>query len=201
MNDEPFVNISPLVEAISAALPPYFDKPFAFLGHSMGALISFDLARHLRRLRRPGPVQLFVSGRPAPQAPDLDSPTYNLPEPEFMAELRRLNGTPKEALDHPELMQLLLPIIRADFSICQTYVYLDEPPLECPIDVYGGRQDADILPEHLEAWRSQTSSSFTMQMFEGDHFFIHSAQDQFLQTLRKKLIQIVANIMPATPGM
>ena len=92
----------------------------------MGAMISFELARHLRRHNRPQPVELFVSGRSAPQMPPIEPPTYDLPDEEFRQELRRLKGTPEEVLSHPELMQLMTPILRADFSVCQTYAYTPE---------------------------------------------------------------------------
>jgi len=149
----------------------------------------------LRREHGPGPVHLFVSGRRAPQVPDPDPPTYNLPEPEFLEELRRLNGTPKAVFEHPELMQLMIPILRADFELVQTYMYLPEPPLDCPISAFGGLQDEDVTREHLEAWRDQTTASFSLQMFPGDHFFLHTAQAFLLQTIACKL-QPVRSLNP-----
>src|ERR1051325_10798789 len=148
--ETPYKRVGPLVEAVAGAIQPLLDRPFAFFGHSMGAIICFELARHLRR-QRPDtqPAYLFVSGRRAPQFPDTDRVTYDLPEPELIAELRRLHGTPQEVLEHPELMRLMLPLLRADFELVQTYEYTPEPPLGCPIAVFGGLQDYEVPRESL----------------------------------------------------
>jgi medium-chain acyl-[acyl-carrier-protein] hydrolase len=108
-----------------------------------------------------------------------------------MAKLRELNGTPEEVLENDELMQLLLPVLRADFALCETYVYRPEPPLDCPITAFGGLRDASVRREHLEAWREQTTSSFLLHMFPGDHFFLNTEMSLFLQTLSRILDQLV----------
>lgn len=190
LRESAFTTLGPLVEAVSQAISPYLDKPFAFFGHSMGAIVSFELARHLRRERGALPARLFISGRRAPQIPDDDPPTYNLPEPEFIEELRRLNGTPREILEHPELMQLILPLLRTDFAVCQTYVYTPEPPLNCPISVFGGLQDDPVKRSDLEAWREQTTAAFSLRMFPGDHFFLQTAAPTFLRTLAGELSEL-----------
>jgi medium-chain acyl-[acyl-carrier-protein] hydrolase len=130
---------------------------------------------------------LFVSGRRAPQLPDPDPPIHTLPEPEFLDQLRRYNGTPEAVLENAELMQLLLPTLRADFAVLETYVYAPEPPLECPITTFGGLSDREASRDELEAWRDQTSAAFSVEMFPGDHFFVHSAQPLLLQALSKTL--------------
>jgi medium-chain acyl-[acyl-carrier-protein] hydrolase len=153
----------------------------------MGALVSFELTRLLRQQNEISPVHLFVSGRRAPQIPDPKPPIHALPELEFIEELRRLNGTPEAVLENAELMQLLLPILRADFTVLETYVYTHQPPLDCPITVFGGLQDQEANPDELEAWREQTSASFSLQMFPGDHFFINSDRLLLMEVLSKKL--------------
>lgn len=170
--------LAPQVEAVAAGLTPALDRPFAFFGHSMGALISFELARYLRRLGRPGPVHLFVSGHGAPHLPDRNPPLHGLPEPEFVAKLRELNGTPEEVLRHEELLQLLIPVLRADFAVCETYVYQAEPPLPCPISAYGGLADGYVNREELAAWQEQTASRFSLRMFPGDHFYLNQASNR-----------------------
>jgi len=187
----PFTQISPLVEALAEALLPHLDQPFALFGHSMGAIISFELARQLRRERRPEPVHLFVSGARAPQVSDRDPPIYNLPDSELLEKLRRLNGTPQEVLEHPELVQLVLPILRADFEAIQTYAYAPGPPLGCPISAFGGVDDHEVSCEHLEAWREQTTAGFRLRMLPGDHFFLQAAQPLLLRTLSQQLHQLV----------
>jgi medium-chain acyl-[acyl-carrier-protein] hydrolase len=187
LSDAPFTHSQPLVEAVAEAILPHLDMPFAFFGHSMGAIISFELARHLRRRGGPMPSHIFLSGRRAPQLSITDSATYKLPEPEFAEELRRLNGTPREVLENAELMQLVIPLLRADFEVCQTYRYTDEPALDCPISVFGGLQDQEVSSEMVEAWRDHTNGPFRMWMLPGDHFFVNSAQPRLLRILSQEL--------------
>ena len=191
LNEPPFKRLKPLVDAIAEAMVPGLPDSFAFWGHSMGAVISFELARELRRRGHSGPLALFVSGRLAPQLPDPDPPTFNLPEEEFISELKRLNGTPHELLAHPELTQLFLPIIRADFELVNTYEYLPEGPLSCPIYVYGGLEDRDVPVESLRAWQQQTSGRFKVRMFPGDHFFIHSSTANVINALRQDVREVL----------
>ena len=187
LKEAPFTQLAPLVEEIVQSLLPYLDKPFAFFGHSMGGLTSFEVARLLRRTYARNPAHLFVSGRRAPQIPDSDSPIHTLPDAEFLKELHRLNGTPEEVLANEELMQLLLPTLRADFAALETYTYQPESPLSRPITAFGGLQDPDVSCDMLEAWQEQTSATFSLQMFLGDHFFIHTAQSLLLQSLTQIL--------------
>ena len=187
MKSPPFTRMEPLVKAIAPILLPYLDKPFAFFGHSMGGLLSFELAQNLRKEHGQKPVHLFVSASRAPQIPSPKPPIHALPETEFKQELRRLNGTPASVLENTELMQLLAPILRADFAVLETYIYAQEPPLECPISAFGGLEDQEVSLQELEGWRSQTKNSFELQMFPGNHFFIHSVQSLLLENLAKYL--------------
>lgn len=196
IGEPPFKQYKPLVNALADAIIPELSPAFVFWGHSMGALISFELARELRRRGQPGPLALFVSGRVAPQIPDPDPPTFNLPEQEFIAELRRLNGTPGELLDRPELREFFLPTIRADFELVDTYVYESGDPLACAIHAYGGLQDATVPIADLRAWQKQTSGAFKVRMFPGDHFFIHTSAD-FVHALRRDVLDV---LMQRTAG-
>jgi medium-chain acyl-[acyl-carrier-protein] hydrolase len=189
--EPPFRNLPALIEPLTEAIKPYLDKPFAFFGHSMGALIAFELARKLRGEYGIVPAHLFVSGRHAPQLPDADPITYNLEEAEFIEELRRLNGTPREILENPELMQLMGPALRADFQVCQTYVYTDSSRLRCPITVFGGLKDNDVTREYLQPWRDHTSVSFTLRLLPGDHFFLHSSEATLLRMIAQELYQLI----------
>ena len=172
----PYRQIEPLVKAIATAILPYLNKPFAFFGHSMGGLVSFELARFIRRQYNLEPVHLFISGRRAPQTKDAKPPIHGLPQAEFIQELRQLNGTPEAVLNNNELMELLVPTLRADFAVLENYNYTPEAPLSCPISVFGGLQDREVELEQLEAWREQTYSLFSLKMLTGNHFFIHSSQ-------------------------
>ncbi len=183
--ERPFTHFSPLIEALAQALVPLLDKPFAFFGHSLGALVSFELVRRIRRQYGVHPVHLFVSAGRAPQIPHRGRPIHTLPDREFLMELRRLNGTPSELLGHEELMEIMLPVLRADFAVYETYRYSTEPPLNCPISAFGGLQDHEVSESDLEAWRAQTSVSFSLRMFPGDHFFLK--QPLLLRALSQEL--------------
>src|ERR1051326_4461621 len=174
IRERPFNQLVELLPALVPALQPLMNVPFAFFGHSMGALIGFELARELRRRNLPGPVHLFVSGHRAPQLPDPDPPMHDMPDAELIKELVRLNGTPKEILENQQLMELLLPLLRADTSLCETYAYTPDPPLNCPISVFGGSADAKVTRSDLEGWKTETTQGCIIRMFPGDHFFIHS---------------------------
>ena len=192
MREAPFTRIEHLVPALAEALRPQLDKPFAFFGHSMGAMISYELARLLEWKYGLSPVHVFVSSRRAPQLANDEAPTYNLPEKEFLDYLKGLNGTPREVLDHPELLQVLLPMLRSDFEVCQTYEYVQGERLSCPITAYGGILDSDISRQHLEAWREQTSADFKLVMFPGDHFYINTSAPLLLRALDQELRSIVS---------
>ena len=182
--------VSAMLDFLYEGIVPLLDKPFAFFGHSMGALLCFELALRLRAQQSLVPMALFLSGRGAPQIKSDEPITYDLPEDEFISELRRLNGTPREVLEHPELLQLMLPILRADFELCQTYSFDSGAPVSCPLFVYGGLQDEEVPRENLEGWREQTTSAVTVRMFPGDHFFLHSAQSLLLRALSSDLYQL-----------
>jgi medium-chain acyl-[acyl-carrier-protein] hydrolase len=186
INEVAFTGLVPLIDALVSALAPNLQEPFAFFGHSMGALIAFELARKLRSEHGPLPIHIIVSGRRAPQIPQ-DSLTYNLGETEFDDELLRLGGIGKEVVEDPEIMQLVKPMIRADFQVCQEYKYCYQLPLPCPLTVLGGSDDPDVRMEHLTPWREQTSGEFAISTFPGEHFFIQSASDAVLRVVERDL--------------
>lgn len=182
-----FTSIASLVTVLSRDLVPLMDKPFVFFGHSMGGKICFELARQLRRKRRRGPRYMFVSGCRAPQIPSDEPITYNLPHDQFIKELKQLNGTPPEFFEYPELLDLMIPVLRADFEMVQTYSYKDEPPLAVPITAFGGSEDFDVTKKHLERWAEQTVSSFSMEVIPGDHFFLNSKRALLLDAISRYL--------------
>ncbi|HEX7175429.1 MAG TPA: thioesterase II family protein [Pyrinomonadaceae bacterium] len=187
MKEPPRTRLSTLAREIADAARPYLDKPFALFGHSMGAVIAFELARLLRRETGTAPLRLFVSGHRAPQIPKSVPSIHNLPEEDFFEELRRFNGTPAEVLEHRELMGLMLPLLRADFELIETYTYTDAEPLDCPITAFGGERDVSVSRAELERWREQTAANFFLHMFEGDHFFLNEAGPRLLQIIRRDL--------------
>lgn len=192
ITEPPITRMEPLVRGIAGAIESLLDKPFCFFGHSMGALTSFELARLLRREGRRQPSHLFVSGATAPQIPDTSPVRFDLPEPEFLDVLRRLNGTPHEVLENEELLQLMLPRLRADFELLQFYKYVDEPPFSFPITAFGGLQDKEVDRAALEGWRVQTAANFVLRNFPGDHFFLHSDRSRLLWVISQELISLVS---------
>jgi medium-chain acyl-[acyl-carrier-protein] hydrolase len=186
--EEPlFTSLPSLVGVLADELVPFFDRPFAFFGHSMGALISFELARQLRRGRQPEPVQLFISAYGAPHIPRSREMLHSLPTAEFLRSVFRMGGTPSAVLMNKELVNLLLPILRADFTLIETYHYTAEEPLTCPITVFGGNEDTLVSMSALQEWREQTRGAFTLHMLPGSHFFLQSSQQQLLQLIASDL--------------
>jgi medium-chain acyl-[acyl-carrier-protein] hydrolase len=186
-DEEPFTAVSPLVDALASALLPDLNKPFAIFGHSMGALLGYELARRLYIHVGLQPRRLIVSGNTAPGIKTSSQIVHNLPDKEFIAELARLNGTPGELLGNAELMQLALPLLRADFHLNETYQHRPFPILTCPVSAYGGMSDDDVSADALAAWKHVTRGPFIATMFEGDHFFIHTATTLILQQIESDL--------------
>lgn len=188
LGEKAFTRLPALVEAVAEGIAPLLDRPFAFFGHSMGALVGFELARLLRRERGLAPEHLYVAAHRAPQLPPATPPSYDLPESELVEELRRLGGTPRPVLEHPELISLVLPLLRADMAVCQTYAYAPAPPHDCPVTALGGLHDPDVTRERLNAWRSQTTAPFKLRILPGDHFFLHTAQTEILGIIAAGLL-------------
>lgn len=196
LREPPFTRLEPMVQALVEGLQPYMDLPFLFFGHSMGAAIGFELARELRRRGATLPLHLFVSGRRAPHLAAREEPIHQLPEPEFIEKLRELNGTPEEVLQHQELMQLLIPLLRADFGVNEEYAFTPEEPLAVGISAFGGLGDVDVTREDVMAWQEHTRGRFRARMLPGDHFFINSSRDVVLEAVTRDL----AEILSAAPG-
>jgi medium-chain acyl-[acyl-carrier-protein] hydrolase len=187
MNEAPFAHLSLLVEKLRVVLLPYLDAPFAFYGHSMGALIGFELARHLRKQREACPFHLFVACHRAPHLPDPHRPVHRLPDLDLVTELTRRYGTSEILLQNAELREMFLPALRADLGICETYLYSRENPLDIPITAFGGAQDQMVSREELAAWRVHTCSRFTVRALAGGHFFTQSTQRLIASILSQEL--------------
>jgi surfactin synthase thioesterase subunit len=157
-------------------------RPYAILGHSMGALLAFELACALRALGLPEPRALVVCGAAPPGRLDYSRFRQRLSDEQLLGELQTLQGTPDAVLADAELMSLALPILRADFLLCGRYRYQPTAALGCALHVFAGTADR-ATPEQLQAWREHTASTFTLDLFPGGHFFIQSAQDAVLERL------------------
>jgi medium-chain acyl-[acyl-carrier-protein] hydrolase len=187
LREQPLRRFDEVVRRIGDVLPAYLDRPFAFFGHSMGALLAFALARDLRACGLPQPRCLFVSGHRAPHLPDAVRPIAGLSDEAFIEQLREYRGTPSELLEQPDLMHVLLPAIRADFEVCLSYTYEPAPPLACPVMVFGGADDPESADDFLEVWSRHTTGRSIVHRFPGDHFYLHSAEALFLSALATSL--------------
>lgn len=189
-----------VLDALEENLLPLLNRPFAFFGHSLGALLAFEMTRRLRA-RGLAPVELFVSGHLAPQLPDPFPPIHQLPEPLFLKELVALNGMHPGVLASPDLLELVLPIVRSDFTILETYEYDGSAPaMSCPLTVFGGDRDPRTNRPGLEAWRAQTSGHFELQLLPGDHFFIDANRPAVVATLLARLASATGeNVRQSNP--
>lgn len=188
LKEEPYTRITPLLEALMSAMAHGFDRPFAFFGHSMGALLAYEMAHQLRRRGYQGPEHLFVSARRPPHLPRMKQSYYDLPDDEFREQLRRMNGTPDEVLDNEELMNLMMPLVRADFELNESHPPTEHPHLDCPISAFGGLGDRLVERDELAAWGELTSQSFQLRMFAGDHFYLYKdSKDLVIDAVARSL--------------
>ena len=192
--DAKFTDLGSLVEALRPQIIPFLRAPFAFFGHSMGALIEFELARSLRTEGLDGPVHLVVSAFRAPHLPDPHEAIHDLPDADLVLRLRKLGGTPPEVLREPELMELMLPLLRADLSICETYVHQHGEPLDCSLTAFGGAGDPEVSREELEGWQSHFRGPFELHIFPGGHFFLQSAQALVLRILARDVSAVLRRL-------
>jgi medium-chain acyl-[acyl-carrier-protein] hydrolase len=180
--------ISALAEGLAQQILPRIDRPYALFGHSMGALISFETARVLRRLGAPPPDALILSGRRAPTVVDRDPPIHELPDAAFVEAIcARYNGIPQLILDQPDMMRMFLPIIRSDLEAIETYAYRQEAALDIPFFVYGGRDDEQLLPGNIAGWKALTTAGFEPRLFAGGHFYLQDERDALIQALIEDL--------------
>jgi len=186
MREEPLTAMPALVADVLDAVAPALDLPFTFFGHSMGAILAFELARALRRRGAPLPSLLVIAAHTAPHF-EHRNPIGDLPDVSFVTELRRLTGDGDDALRDPEIVELFLPILRADVTLCETYRWTEEPPLECPMVAFGGDEDTEVTPEDLSEWRLHTAGSFEVEIVAGGHFFVRTEVPSFLERLRSHL--------------
>ena len=194
--NEPLLNnVSQIVDNLCLNFNNYLDKPFIFFGHSIGALITFEFVRALRRKGISQPEYLIVSGTKAPQIPLKKPPIHALPDLKFIEELKKYNGIPNFIIEDEDLMSIFSPIIRADFCISETYKYTNEEPLTKPIIALGGLSDDTFDSQDLLKWKEQTTDLFEHYFLPGDHFFIKSSYQQVIKIVNKVLYKEIAKFI------
>jgi medium-chain acyl-[acyl-carrier-protein] hydrolase len=187
LHERPRDRLGPLADelvSVFRGLPP---GPFAFFGHSFGGLLCFEVARRLHRLGAPLPRHLFVSACPPPHLPPAEPGVHRLPDRALKERLQKLGGTPLPVLECAELINLFLPVLRADLKAFETHDHEPGPPLPVPMTIFGGSGDRLARAETLEDWGRYTRESFEVRVFPGGHFFLHSDEEAVVATVAEIL--------------
>lgn len=183
--DEPLQSdIRRLASQLADEISVELDRPYALFGHSLGGLLAFELAHALRERGLPEPLALFASATAGPARRDVSEYAVAKTDAQLIARLRELNGTGEEVLANAELMQLMLPILRADFLLCGSFSHEQRSPLPVPIHVFGGKQDS-VRAGQLLDWQIDTRRVFSLDLFEGHHFYLVEQEIPLLRCLRR----------------
>lgn len=201
LSETPFTELGALLAALTPAMLPALEQPFVFFGHSLGALISFELTRRLRRQAGPQPLHLLISARRAPQLHVARQPIHALPDNLFKEEILRYLGTPPEVFADEELARIYLPLLRADIGLSETYRYEDEEALSVPVTAFGGTHDEGVEPGHLRAWCELTTAPCSVHIFEGGHFYLRDAQAALLEKIGAVLTRTANTLRLRASGM
>jgi surfactin synthase thioesterase subunit len=174
LREAPYERMGPLVAELAAImLGVAGSRPYAVYGHSLGALVAFETLREIRRRGGLEPVHLFVSGCVAPQYTGIDGPPLAAaPLPALVRKLRELGGTPEWLLSDPTVLEMILPAVRADLSVKESYTYRPEQPLDVPITVIASTSDPQAPRELQDLWRDQTTAAFRLHTLTGGHFAV-----------------------------
>jgi surfactin synthase thioesterase subunit len=187
LEERPFRHIADLLDPLCDALESHLAQPYAFFGHSMGAVVAYEVARRFSATGTRGPACLIVSGRGAPGLTGNHRRLSALPDDAFVSEVGRLNGIPPEVLSEPQLLSMLLPTLRADYELAETYQPLPGSPLGCPVVAYMSTSDTEVQYTEMLAWRKVTTSEFSIRVFRGDHFYLKGGRPDVLNAIRDDL--------------
>ncbi len=188
IGEPPLSRVADAVPAILAALEPLGDRPLILFGHSLGAALAYATARALVARGTP-PALLALSGRRAPHLPSRRPPSHGLDDAAFRARLVALGGTPPEVLACDELMELMLPTLRADFAMSDTFHEDDPPPLPVPMLAFAGAEDAEAKAAEVAGWMRLAGAGFTLRTLPGGHFFLHEHRASIVSQLLKCVFQ------------
>lgn len=182
--EPPIMRLTDLLPLLLEQIGPLLESPFAFFGHSMGALISFELARTLEQHHGRSPVHLFISSRRAPHLPPLQPLLHRLPDAAFLRAMQSQYEAIPAAVQHDaEMLALVLRILRADMELLECYTFQPAPALRCPMTVVGGIQDQTLEQEELASWQIHTAAAFRLRLFAGGHFYLHTDRAPLLHML------------------
>lgn len=197
-SEEPLLRLEHLVQDLAIGIRALLDRPFAFYGHSNGALVAFELARRLPRMYFRSPERLILGAKRSPTL-GVETPMHHLPRDAFIERLRAYQGTPDQVLANAELMDFYLPILRADFALSETYRLADPTPIDVPIHAVAGSRDALATPSMMAAWQSLTSKRFDLSEVDAGHFFLSSLPDRLARLLNTVLEGTIAS--HSTPAL
>lgn len=187
IGESPLRDCSSLIARLLPDITPQLDRPYAIFGHSMGALVGFELACALREAGYPEPTCLLLSGYPAATFIRPQTKIHEAPEDVVIEAIRGFGGVPDELLNSDQYRDFMLPLMRADLAVIETYHYTPRPPLTCPVVVVGGEQDQVCLPEQLDGWRAHTTGRYSRRLFPGGHFHMFEQRERFVDFLRQTL--------------
>lgn len=190
LTERPLDRLEAVVEDLMGTVLRDSDLPVAIFGYSYGALLGFELAWRLERIHGIRPAALLVAAARAPIWPRPLTRLGGLPDAELIDGLRVMNGTPHELLAHRELMQIMLPVVRADFNVAEHYQYRPGPLPSCPITAFCGSADPVVSREAMEAWAECTLSGFALHELPGDHFFLREARDSLVDKVSGALLSL-----------
>jgi medium-chain acyl-[acyl-carrier-protein] hydrolase len=193
LGEPPFRRMEPLIDALTDAVAPLLDRPYALFGHSMGALIGYELGRAFERKRLPLPRTMIVSGRRSPTVPNTEAPLHRLPDDRFVEALvARYDAIPKVIRDEPELMALFLPVLKADFEVFESHHHTETRPLDCALAIYGGRSDPQT--RQMAGWADLYSGPCRTRLFDGGHFYLADQRRALAEALAEDVLGAVAVI-------
>jgi len=196
LRELPYTRMPLMIKALWRGIHELLDMPCVFFGHSMGALIAFELAHYAQQKEIDVPSHLVVGGHRAPHLPSREGPMHALSEESFIDKLREYSGTPELLLTHPDFQKIYMPLLRADFAVCETYQYQSRGALNCPITVLSGNADPDTNAFEVASWKDHTVSTLKQKEFKGNHFFIHDSHKQVLSSVEKCIKSVVKQTGP-----
>lgn len=185
--EKPLKELNSIVDLAVDSMFVYLDRPFSLFGHSMGAIVAFEVAKKLSYSFNLLAQNLFVSGHRAPHVPESHRAIFDLPDDEFISELKILGGTSGEIFENEEILELLMPVLRADFQASECYQVGNHKGLDIPMIAFAGKNDPRVAPDDVLQWSSFTSGQFSFYLLEGDHFFIFPCKENIVQKIKRAI--------------